>query len=338
MTTIRLTALVTAAMLTCPTALVAWTLPPPPVVLSAPTAISPAYGPYAYDYAAPNLSFVWEQYPAVSTRARPLPTHYLFCMEPAGVPCTQANALADVLPGQLPSVPLRDSNNQLIGYRYTFTPTIPDNRLDALFDWSVVGCDASACEASKATQIVAATAELVAINLSGNVVPVLDEKGQVVGSEYRVAAEARNVGSRRSGPFSTRIVAWEALGDEITGCYTDPNEVVIADPSLAYLIDNRGVLTQLAQVPRDSAGHYVVTGTVVGIIYGSAPVEFNSAAPSGLRPSRSTRENVGILEGIPAPARTRPIASAMYLDVDGQVHEADESNNSLVECELVYGT
>jgi len=47
---------------------------------------------------------------------------------------------------------------------------------------------------------------------------------------------------------------------------------------------------------------------------------------------------VGILEGIPAPTRTRPIASAMYLDVDGQVHEADESNNSLVECELVYGT
>jgi hypothetical protein len=130
---------------------------------------------------------------------------------------------------------------------------------------------------------------------------------------------------------------WEALGDEITGCYTDPNEVVVADPGLAYLIDNRGILTQLAQVPRDSAGHYVVTGRVVGIIYGSVPATFDSASPTGLRPSSSTRETVGILGGIPAPARTRPIASAMYLDGDGQLHEADESNNDRAECELVYG-
>jgi hypothetical protein len=85
---------------------------------------------------------------------------------------------ADVLPGELSSSPLNDSNGAPLGNRYRLTPTIPDNRLDDAVTWSVAACSNGfngGCRTSLALPIVVSTAELEAHKHLGNVLGQLSQ-------------------------------------------------------------------------------------------------------------------------------------------------------------------
>jgi hypothetical protein len=123
------------------------------------------------------------------------------------------------------------------------------------------------------------------------------------------------------------------MGDETTGCLTNVDEIPASEAGRTYVIDDKGGVTQLSQIPQ-AVGHYVVTGTVVGMFQNSGPKSMDFASP-GLPISMSSP--VGVL-AIAAPKSTVAIVSALYLDVDAEVYEADESNNGSAKCELVFGS
>jgi hypothetical protein len=328
----RLTAAVSAALLVSPAALPAYDFSIGPLE-SAPVAISPASGTFAYQYGAPNLSFVWEQYPAVASQTETLPTHFLLCLRAAQETCTHASAAANVLPGQLSSV-LLWRNQQPVGYRYTFTPTLPDSKLDASVEWSVLGCWGgadSSCHASASKEIVASTSELQAVNLSS----------YVIGDNYKLTAEGRNRGSRDSRPFDATMMAWkEVMFDPATElCVTNPNEPLLPPSDTLWLLDDKGAVTQLSKVPRDATEHYIKLPQVVAILRAADPYGELSSDVHGvvLTPSTTARDFIDNLKvSVPVDERPRAVASAMYLDTGGQVYETDESNNAHVQCEVVH--
>jgi hypothetical protein len=292
---------------------------------SPPDSVSPSSGVFAYQYDAPNLSFVWDQYPAADSSMSITPTHFLFCLQrPSDGPCNHANATANLLPTQVPRVPVQWAN-QTIGYRYTFTPTIPDNKLDEPVTWSVAACwsgNDSSCLLSASTSMVAATAELEA----------RAPDTFVSGDEYDITAQARNLGSRMSPKFTARIEAWEVIMDRSHSlCERDTS--AIEDPATAYVLDKKGVLTQLTQWPVDGAG----PGDVVAI-YRSGPTSVHTSIDmvEVVLPAASTQTlAVPLILNVPTKGRPRAFARALYLDTAAQVYEANEVNNGRAACEVV---
>jgi hypothetical protein len=318
----RFRAVVALASLVAPTALMAQ------AELPRASPFSPGPGTYAYDYNAPNLTFAWDHYYHYMNQ---LPTNFLLCIEPAAGLCTPAIAIADVLPGELSSSPLNDSNGAPLGNRYRLTPTIPDNRLDDAVTWSVAACSNGfngGCRTSLALPIVVSTAELEAHKHLGN----------VLGQNYIITAHARNLGSRDSRPFNAKIAAWEVIGDYATGkCVTDPNAITINDATRTWLIDATGVSTQLSQVRR-IANRYVVPGNVVAIVEQLPPYIAPSKNVKGIvLPASTAPQSVGQLSvHVPAASRPQAIASALYLDTGAKIYEVDESNNNRADCEVVW--
>lgn len=292
-----------------------------------PTPVAPT-DVVAYDYQAPDVTFVWDQQPLFPTPYDALPTHFLFCMN--NRPCSHANAVATLLPDAIPSTLVQS------GHRYFYTPVIPDDQLDRDLWWSVGACtgnDDSSCRFSDWEFAPATTVELRAGNISGN----------LFGETYRLIAEGQNHGSRPTRELPTipvaRIRSWEVLLDSISQtCRTDPNAADIRGQPDHFVIDNKGEFTRFENLPRDKAGNYI-TSNVVAIFgvgnpfsdYLDVEIELSDlplGPPSPLQ---------GALE-IYLPASDRPIAVLTVLGMDDEVEvlEVDETNNRRAECEVIF--
>jgi hypothetical protein len=304
--------------------------------LSAPVAIAPTPVLFAYQYGAPNLSFVWEQYPAFASPFNRLPTHFLLCLQRLrDGDCTHANAVANVLPSQVPSVPLNAPPAFFpIGYRYTYTPTIPDGKLDDLVKWSVGACTGntdSSCLFSAHAWMAITTVDMRADNVSGNVQQ----------TSYEVSASGTNLGSRSafSIPASpnARVSLWDVLFDGANvRCRTDPNAADIRNESTLLVINHKGVLTRFADLPRDAAGNYIASN-VIAIYRPNSTYSYtlNDVSLEFLSPG--VPQQVGTVSvQVPVNTRPRAFASAVVMDVHSEIYEANETDNGHAECEVVF--
>jgi hypothetical protein len=306
--------------------------------LLAPSTVSPLGG-VAYDYSVPDVAFIWDQRPLLQSPHTALPTHFLFCLQAPEMrrTCTHSTALENLLPGSMQSALLRSPiTHQPVGYRYFFTPTIPDHLLDRAALWSVASCttiDDSSCRLSAWSWVNLSTVDLRAGNITGN----------VFGDTYRLAAEGQNLGSRPTSELPVipiaRIRTWRVLMDSISEtCRIDPNAADIRDESDYYVIDNKGEFTRFAVLPRDQSGNYIVNNVVAIFGAGDPSTEYRAAEIdlSGLPLGPSTPLQ-GSLD-ISVPSADRPVAFATVLGMDDQqsLYEVDESNNKRAECEVIF--
>jgi hypothetical protein len=316
------------------TAAVAQILPPPTPPMSAPVRVSPSSGIYAYTYGTPNLAFVWDQTPFLGFPSQ-FPTHYLFCLKRVTDPdCSHATAVASLLPSQIPSTTLRNQFTfQPIGTRYTYTPMIPDTKLDYIVAWQVLGCRSNAdssCRQSSHAWMVASTVELRADNVSGN----------VIGSNYNVSADGINVGTRSvsSHPSQPHHTLWirEVLIDSTgTVCRTDPNAADIRNETTTLsVIDSRGRLTLFSALPRDNAGNFIVTD-VRAIFRSGSHFQTHETTSGPLPPNQSSMIDIQTVS-VPVNTRPRAFASALIMDSREVIPEPSETNNGHAECEVVF--
>jgi hypothetical protein len=325
------TGLASCLLLTCAATVMAQ-IQPPIVTRSAPVRVSPSSGFYAYTYSAPNLSFVWTQSPAIGFPQQ-LPTHFLFCLKRVLDPdCSHATAVVSLLPSQIPRTTVFSPLLQPIATRYTYTPTIPDAKLDHIVAWQVLGCTSSAdssCRHSSHAWMVAATVELQAINVSGNVSM----------NSYIVTAEGTNTGTRStsSHPSQAHNSVWvrTALIDSSgTLCRTNPNDADIRNETSLYVIHATGQLTQFSNLPRDANNNYVVND-VVAIYRTGGSYDVSETLSLDIAPSQ-TQSLGSVTVTVPMGMRPRALASAVIMDSRNVMHEVNETNNGHAECEVFF--
>jgi hypothetical protein len=306
-----------------------------PIVPSrtAPVRISPAGGFHDYEYGSPNLQFVWTQSPVFALPGQ-LPTHFLFCLKRIGEPdCSHATAVANLLPGQIPRTTVRSPfTNQPTATRYTYTPPIPDTKLDYLVAWQVAGCTTNAdssCLHSSHQWMVASTLELDAVNVSGN----------VSGNDYVVTTEGTNLGTRSlsayAHPVQNAVWVRTALLDASgTTCRTDPNAADIRNDTSLYVIDGYGRMTAFGSLPRDANNNYVVSNVVAIHRWGESYTV--SEEPSADIAPGQTRSVGTVTASFTSMQRPRALVAGVSMDSDNILQERDEVNNGHAECEVFY--
>jgi hypothetical protein len=306
---------------------------PPVVSRSAPVRISPSSGFHVYQYGSPNLSFVWQQHPAMALAGQ-LPTHFLFCLKRiSDGDCSHATAVATLLPNQIPRMIVRSPLTlQPIATRYTYTPTIPDEKLDYLVAWQVLGCTTNAdasCLHSSHAWMVASTLELEALNISGN----------VSGNNYVVTTEGINHGTRSLSAYAHPVhnAVWvrTVLIDSTNSvCRTDPNAADIRGETTLYVIDRYGRMTQFANLPRDANNRYIANDVVAIYRWGDSYDE--SEMPSDDIAPGQTRSVGSLTVSFMPNQRPRALAAGVSMDSDTVLQEADEINNGHAECEVFF--
>ena len=312
--------------------------PPPAATLQAPVQVKPGGTVIEYDYAAPNLSFVWDQGPVIVAPGSSYPSQFVLCLKRINEgACSHATATHNPLASAIPSVLLRAPwTFAPIAYRYTFTPTIPDIKLDEVVAWQVGGCTKStdsSCAFSAQTWIVISTQDIQAINLSNN----------VSGPDYIITAQARNRGSRMSREFKAHLEAWDVLYDPVAErCMNNPNDPSVKNETTLYAIDSKGNVTQFAALPRDAAGNYVVSN-VVAIYRPNAGYQWHDSTLEHLilpptagmaNPPRTDLGNFSV--SVPQNTRPRAVATKLTVDSGADLIEFNESNNSIAECEPIF--
>lgn len=305
---------------------------PPIVSRNAPLRISPAGGFHTYQYGSPNLSFVWQQSPVFAFPGQ-LPTHFLFCLKRIGDPnCSHATAVANLLPTQIPRTTIYSALLQPIATRYTYTPTIPDTKLDYIVAWQVLGCTTNAdssCLASSHQWMVASTLELDASDVSGNVSV----------NDYVVSTEGTNHGTRSLSAYAEPVhnTVWvrTALMDASgTVCRTNPNDADIRNDMSLYVIDGFGRMTHFGSLPRGADNKYIVNNVVAiyrwGDSYSVSELPSDDIAPGQTRSLHSHTVT------FTPEQRPRALAAGVHLDSGDVLQEADESNNGSAECEVFF--
>jgi hypothetical protein len=303
---------------------------PPVVSRTAPVRISPSGGFQVYQYGSPNLSFVWQQSPAIALSGQ-LPTHFLFCLKRVTDPdCSHATAVESLLPSQIPNTIVRGPLLQPIATRYTYTPTIPDTKLDYIVAWQVLGCTTNAdssCMHSSHAWMVASTLELDALNISGN----------VSGNDYVVTTEGTNLGSRSLSAYAHPVhnAVWvRTVLMENSRCRTDPNAADIRNETSLYVIDAYGRMTQFANLPRDANNRYIANDVVA--IYRSGGSYHVSEQPSvDIAPGQMRSAGSLTVSFMPGD-RPRALAAGVSMDSDDILQERDEVNNGHAECEVFF--
>jgi hypothetical protein len=304
---------------------------PPVVSRSAPVRISPSSGFHTYQYGSPNLSFVWQQSPAMALAGQ-LPTHFLFCLKRVLDPdCSHATAVANLLPNQIPRTMIRSPLTlQPIATRYTYTPAIPDTKLDYIVAWQVLGCttdDDSSCLHSSHAWMVASTLELDALNISGN----------VSGNDYIVTTEGTNSGTRSLSAYAHPVqnAVWvRTVLMENSRCRTDPNAQDIRGETSLYVIDGNGRMTQFANLPRDANNRYIANDVVA--IYRSGGSYDVSEMPSADIAPGQVRSVGSVTVSFTSSQRPRALAAGVAMDSRNVLQEADEVNNGHAECEVFF--
>lgn len=326
-----------AAVLVLAAPAIAQIIPPPPAILLAPVQQTPTGGVFDYNYTTPNQSFVWDQYPAIRSPGSLLPTHFLFCLRRiTDGPCTHATATHNLLPSAIPSALLRAPGSfSPVGYRYTFTPTVPDSKLDDVVGWQVAACTTTAdasCMISARTWIVLATQDVQAVNISSN----------VIGVTYNIAGEARNRGTRTTREFRARLEGREALFDPVSEqCLTNPNVMALRNELTLHVVDNKGADKAFAALPRDLVtGDFLVSNVVAiyrpapGVTWQSAVLEHLTLSPTAgmVPPPRTLLGSFPIT--LPA-GRPRAYVQRLTVDSTNDIMEVREDDNTIAECELV---
>jgi hypothetical protein len=322
-------AAVAALVIGTPTALAQIIIPTPQ--LAAPARISPAGGTFVYDYSAPNQAFVWSQTPAFGSQFQALPNHFLFCLRKLSEPsCSHATAVANLLPLNLTRAPLRaPATNSLLGYQYTYRPTLADDRLDEIVAWGVMGCTGptdATCKFSGLQWLVLSTMELAVDNVSGT----------PFGGSYQIVATGRNTGSRETRPFTTRITEWAVLRDTLRDtCETNLNADGVRNELTLQAIFSDGSVRALSTLPRDAAGKFTSTG--VRAIYRPGAATSTLDFTDVILPAMSGATSAGShTVNVPASDRPRATAIRMMLDSGGAIYEPNENDNVAVDCEVLH--
>lgn len=308
-------------------------LPPPPPVL-APTLVRPSAGTvHRYDVGSPGTTFSWDQGPGLRTvGSPPYPSIFLQCLRRVGDPaCSTSTATSSDLAGSLASVPVRNLANQsIVAYRYSPLKMVPDTHLDQPIQWQVASCRTSAdstCVKSAPRALWFSTKDIAAVNVSANPYST---------HEYNVSGEVRNLGSTDSGSFTIQIATWAVIVDlDRNACAKDPNHPYLRNQRTLYVIDSKGVPTQLADLPLDAAGNYIVSDVIgiysPGSFFQSGNFTAASQPPLQSRPRGVASQTISL-----GAARPQAFVSVAIVDPFNTLVEFDETNNRHAECDMLY--
>lgn len=309
-------------------------LPPPPVPpVATPVLVRPAAGTvHRYDVGTAGTIFTWDQPAGLgSSTYVPYPSIFLQCLRRAGDPaCSTGTANSSDLAGSLPSVPVRNFPNQaIVAYRYSPQKTVPDTHLDQPIEWQVGACRTGAdstCVKSAPRTLWFSTKDIAATNVSANPYNAY---------EYNVSGEVRNLGSTDSGTFTIQIATWAVIVDlDRNDCAKDPNHPYLRNDKTLYVINSKGVPTQFADLPLDSAGNYIVSD-VIGIYPPGAFFQsgnFTAASqPPQSRPRGVASQTIQL-----GASRPQAFVSVAIVDPFNTLVEFDETNNRHAECDMLY--
>jgi hypothetical protein len=326
-------ALTSFALLACTaTPLTAQIIDLPTPTLQTPQPLLPATSTITYNYQAPNLTFVWDQYPNSRSLTDLMPDHFLLCLRRAtDPPCGHATAIANLLPATLARTYLYGSTPWPIGRRYSYTPTIPDDRLDQALSWHIAGCTGSqdsTCKVSPLTRILISTQDLRAANVSTT----------VNGTNYMINGDVMNLGTRTSLPSAAMITMREVLIDPSTnGCHLNPNDPMISWESTLQVINSKGQLTPFSRLQRRADLSFVVPVDIRGIYRPGASFQTQTLPNLVLAPSTTAVTFGPLIASITRDTTTRGYVSTLYVDSASQVQESNETNNGYAECEVIFG-
>ena len=305
----------------------------PVATLHAPVIVAPLARTVVYNYQAPNLTFVWDQSPAIRSPADLLPTHFLICLHQPGPACTHANAAFNVPVNGTPNTVIRAPGTfQPTGYRYSYTPIVPDIHLDDNVGYSVGACATpadSSCKFSARTWVIISTWDLHGRNTSGS----------VFGNEYRISAEIENLGSRSSAPSAAVLSNSEVLLDPATGdCHVNPNDPAIRNELTLISIDKYGNSRPFGTMHRDPAGNFDQIADIRGIFRPNSTFEYHSiySTDAVVTPGRLWSFRELLIINVPVATRPRAFLSAVQADANNTLYEANETNNMHVDCEVVF--
>jgi hypothetical protein len=304
----------------------------PTPVLRAPQPLLPTTSVVTYNYTSPNVTFVWDQFPGARSLYDLLPDHFLFCLRlSTDPPCSHATALANLLPNTIPRVNLYGSGLQPIGRRYSYTPTIPDDRLDQALSWYIGGCTGpqdSTCRFAPLTRVLISTQDLRAANVSTT----------VNGTNYMIHGDIMNMGTRMSLPSTALLAVREVLIDPTTNaCHVNPNDPMINWETNLQVITATGQVTAFSRLQRRADFSYVVPANIVGIHRPGASYQTQTLPNLTLAPSTTAVTLGPLMASITRDTTTRGYVSALYVDSSSQVQESNELNNAHAECEVIFG-
>jgi hypothetical protein len=307
---------------------------PPPAPVLAPTLVRPVAGTvHRYDVGSSGTTFSWDQGPGIRTpTAPPFPSIFLQCLSRVGDPaCSTATATSSDLAGSLPSVPVRNlPNPSVVAYRYSPVKTVPDTHLDQPIQWQVAACRTGAdstCVKSAPRALWFSTKDIAAVNVSANAYST---------HEYNVSGEVRNLGSTDSGEFTVQIATWAVIVDtDRNACAKDPNHPYLRNEKTLYVIDSKGVPTQFADLPVDSAGNYIVSD-VIGIYWPGSFFQSGNFTAASQPPLQNRPRGVASQTLSIGASRPQAYVSVVIVDPFNTLVEFDETNNRHAECDMLY--